>query len=61
MEEKLTFRQKLQLSYMFTHIICLFGIVGNIELGYKTPTPAIILTVITGILTLGKITYKNRR
>ena len=58
---KLSFKQKFQLGYIFLHIICLIGIAGNIELGVKTPVPAIILTVVTGILTIGKIIYIARR
>lgn len=55
--KELSFKNKFQISYVFIHCICLLGIAGNIELGIKTPTPAIILTVITGILTVGKITH----
>ena len=54
-------KEKFQLSYMFLFVICLYGIAGNIELGVKTPLPAIILTVITGFLTFGKFIYMSNK
>ena len=61
MEEKLSIKQKFQLSYIFLHIFCLIGIAGNIELGIKTPLIVIVLTVITGVLTYGKFIYVNSK
>ena len=39
----------------FMFIFCLLGIVGNIEHGVRTSIIAILITVITGILTFIKL------
>ena len=57
MEERLSFKQIFQLTYMFLHFFCLIGIAGNLELGIKTPTFTIVLTLITGFLTIEKFIY----
>lgn len=47
-----------QALYIYTFIFCMIGIVGNIERGIKTPVGGIVLTCITGILSLGKVVYE---
>lgn len=47
-----------QALYIYTFFICLLGIAGNIEQGIKTPVAGIILTCITGFLTIGKVIYQ---
>ena len=47
----------LQVTYVFLFIFSLYGMVGNIEVGQAIPTFLKIVSVITGILTVGKIIY----
>lgn len=47
-----------QAIYIYTFFICLLGIAGNIEQGIKTPVGGIVLTCITGFLTIGKVIYQ---
>lgn len=47
-----------QALYIFTFLICLLGIAGNIEQGIKTPVGGIVLTCITGFLSVGKVVYE---
>ena len=47
-----------QAFYIYTFFICLLGIAGNIEQGIRTPVGGIVLTCITGFLTIGKVIYE---
>ena len=47
----------LQATYIFLFIFSLFGIVGNIEVGQPIPTILKVISVVTGMLTAGKIIY----
>lgn len=47
-----------QALYIYTFFICMIGIAGNIERDIKTPVAGIVLTCITGFLTLGKVIYQ---
>ena len=47
----------IQGTYIFLFIFLSLGIVGNIELGVKTPAIILIVYSIVSILTIGKIVY----
>lgn len=50
-------RMFIQYMYVFLCFFTWVGIVGNIELGVKTPCSCWILCLITTVLTIGKYIY----
>lgn len=50
-------REVFQALYMALHLFLSVGIVGNMELGVKTPVYIWILFSITSFLVIGKMIY----
>lgn len=50
-------REIFQLIYIFMWLIMSIGIVGNMELGIKTPTISLIIYSVLSFLVAGKIIY----
>lgn len=51
----------IQTAYMLFAIIGTFGIIGNIEIGYKTPKTLLILYFISLFLTIAKILKASKK
>ena len=56
---KVKIQKIFQASYLLTFFITSIGIVGNIELDFKTPTYIFILWGICGILSILKVIYHD--
>lgn len=50
-------RKIIQYTYLIIFFITSFGIIGNDEMNTPTPRIWIILFVVSGILTVGKLAY----
>ena len=51
----------IQTTYMLFTVIGSFGIIGNIEIGYKTPKTLLILYFISLFLTIAKILKASKK
>lgn len=51
----------IQGTYLFLFVIMSFGIVGNMQVGDKTPLANLIAYGIVTFLTVGKIAYRIKK